>query len=186
MEKMEHAAPVVSYKGEMDCVDGKYWLLNLDMVESQTGRIIEKTMFSSNEIGISTTTFSKDNVLYSKLRPYLNKVVLPESNGYCTTEILPLLPNKRLNKVFLAELLKGAEFVKYIQEQVAGTKMPRVQMTTFRNFQVILPPIELQNRFAGFVRQVDKSKFELTRGLSKLELLYKSLMQKCFRGELYA
>jgi restriction endonuclease S subunit len=50
---------------------------------------------------------------------------------------------------------------------------------------IFLPPLDLQHRFADFVRATDKSKFTMQSGLDKLELLYQSLMQKCFAGELF-
>jgi type I restriction enzyme S subunit len=183
--KMEAVAPTRSYRENIESDNDNFWLLNLDMVEAQTGRILKKVLVCKEEINSSTTAFCTENVLYSKLRPYLNKVILPDDCGYCTTELLPLLPQKgKLNKVFLAELLRGNEFVKYIQDKVAGTKMPRVQMDVFRNYYVIIPPLSLQNRFAEFVRAADKSKAEMQRGLDKLELLYKSLMQSYFSEEI--
>lgn len=74
----------------------EYWLLNLDMVESNTGRIIDYVYATLDEIGASTVKFDTKNVLYSKLRPYLNKVVLPEQEGYATSEMLPLRPNTQI------------------------------------------------------------------------------------------
>lgn len=159
---------------------GKVWLLNLDMVEAQTGRVIDFVYVDAKEIGTSTCTFDTGNVLYSKLRPYLNKVVVPEQEGYCTTELVPLRPKKMLNRQFLAFLLRSDSFVSYINEKVAGAKMPRVSMGIFREFQCILPPIELQEQFAAFVTQIDKSKLAIQKSLEKLEILKKALMQKYF------
>ena len=156
------------------------WLLNLDMVEAQTGRILDYLYVEKEQIGSSTCCFDEGNVLYSKLRPYLNKVVVPTKKGYCTTELVPLRPNAKLNRQFLAYLLRSDAFVSFINEKVAGAKMPRVSMSVFRDFECILPPIEPQQRFADFVEQTDKSKFEIQKGLEKLETLKKALMQKYF------
>ena len=68
----------------------QYWLLNLDAVESNTGNILEYVYVDYSQIGASTVSFNQQNVLYSKLRPYLNKVVLPDRAGYATSEMLPL------------------------------------------------------------------------------------------------
>ena len=158
-ERMEQIAPAEPYRGHIASFDGKYWLLNLDMVEAQTGEIISKVMVDTAEIGNSTTTFGSENVLYSKLRPYLNKVVIPTESGYATSELIPLKPNsEKLNKYYFASALRSDAFVGYIQEQVAGAKMPRVSMGVFRTFFFPCPPIELQNKFARFVEQTDKSK----------------------------
>lgn len=155
-ESMEDVAPIVNYKGEFH---EEVWLLNLDMVEAQTGRIIDYLIVTEDEVGNSTCTFDTSNVLYSKLRPYLNKVVIPNRCGYATSELVPLQPvNTKINREYLAFMLRNDEFVNMINEKVAGAKMPRVSMNDFRKFDVPVPPIELQNQFADFVHQVDKSK----------------------------
>ena len=176
-KKMKDVAPSSPYTGEIIQNTNGYWLLNLDMVESNSGRIIEKVYVAEDEIGQSTTTFSSKYVLYSKLRPYLNKVVVPDDDGYATTELIPLLPNQQLlTQLYLAQLLRGDEFLAYISSQVSGTKMPRVTMNVFWDFDVMLPPLDLQEQFAAFVRQSDKSKFELEQALSELTATYKRII----------
>ena len=180
-KKMKDVAPPSPYAGEISKNANGYWLLNLDMVESNSGRIIEKVYVAEDEIGQSTTTFSSQYVLYSKLRPYLNKVVVPDGDGYATTELIPLLPNQQLlTQLYLAQLLRGDEFLTYISTQVSGTKMPRVTMNVFWEFDVMLPPLELQEQFADFVKQVDKSKFEIKKSIENISELIKSLMQQDF------
>ena len=147
-------------------VSGSIWLLNLDMIESQSGKVLDRIIVSKNKINASTCAFDDKNVLYSKLRPYLNKVVLPDQEGYCTTELVPLRPSNRLNREFLATLLRSDAFVGYINEKTAGAKMPRVSMNIFRQFECILPPITLQEQFSVFYKQVDKSKFTLSNELA--------------------
>ena len=155
-QSIEKVAPSSAYSGVNS---DKVWLLNLDMVEAQTGRIIEYLYVNREQVGNSTCGFDEGNVLYSKLRPYLNKVVVPNQKGYCTTELVPLRPNAKLNRQFLAYLLRSDAFVSFINEKVAGAKMPRVSMNVFREFECILPPIDLQNDFSIFVEQTDKSKY---------------------------
>lgn len=176
-KSLQEVAPA---KQSSKALEKEVWLLNLDMVESQTGRIIDFLYVDINEVGNSTYVFDEDNVLYSKLRPYLNKVVVPMKAGICTSELVPLRPNAELNKYFLAELLRTKSFVSFINEKVAGAKMPRVSMDVFRKFECILPPIEQQEDFASFVQQIDKSKFAVQKSLEKTETLYKALMQQYF------
>ena len=178
IDLINNVAPSQNYKGSFE---DKVWLLNLDMVESNSGRIIGYVYENINNIGNSTCTFNEENILYSKLRPYLNKVVIPSQKGYATSELVPLKPNKdKLNRYFLAYLLRSEQFVQYISEKVAGAKMPRVSMDMFRKFNLILPPIELQNKFAEFVKQIDKQKFEIQKSLDEMQELYESLMDKFF------
>ncbi|MBS7265099.1 MAG: restriction endonuclease subunit S [Treponema sp.] len=157
-ESLQQVAPAKPAKNNLN---DKVWLLNLDMVESQTGKVIDYLYVNISDTGNSTYQFDEGNVLYSKLRPYLNKVVIPEQSGICTSELVPLRPTEKLNRYFLANLLRTDFFVNFINEKVAGAKMPRVLMDTFRAFDCILPPIELQNDFAAFVQQIGKSKFEM-------------------------
>lgn len=164
IKKMDEVAPIINYKGSFD--ESRIWLLNLDMVESNTGRIIEYKYVLKDKIGNSICTFDTTNVLYSKLRPYLNKVVIPNQVGYATSEMIPLQPiNEIINRYYLAYMLRSKSFVNYISEKVSGAKMPRVVMSDFKNFEVPIPPIVLQNEFADFVKQVDKLKFEIYRNL---------------------
>jgi type I restriction enzyme S subunit len=70
--------------------DKSVWSLSLEQIDANTGNINDCVMVDISELGSSTYFFSPPVVLYSKLRPYLNKVALPESNGFATTELVPL------------------------------------------------------------------------------------------------
>ncbi len=180
-EKMKDIAPQKAYSGHIPTNNGMQWLLNLDMVESKTGKIIEKVLFSSADIGNSTTTFNEDNILYSKLRPYLNKVVIPDEPGYCTSELVPLLPKKGvINRIFLAYLLRSKFFVDYINTRVAGAKMPRVTMSDFWGFDIIIPPLKLQESFAEKISAIEKQKSLIRTSLSPAENLLAARMDKYF------
>ena len=180
IKKLKLIAPANEFTGDIESNNEKYWLLQLDMIESNTGKILSKYFVSLDKIGVSTIKFSKDNVLYSKLRPYLNKVVLPDEAGFATSEMIPLFPTEELNKIFLAFVLRDDGIVRFLNAHVSGSKMPRVQADVFWNLGIILPPSTLQNQFADFVEQTDKSKLEIQKSLDKLEILKKSLMQQYF------
>ena len=169
IQKMNNVAPICQYDGSFE---ERVWLLNLDMVESQTGRIINYNIVGKDAIGGSVCTFDENNILYSKLRPYLNKVVIPNGKGYATSELVPLRPdNKIINRIYLAYLLRSNEFVEMIKEKVAGAKMPRVSMSDFREFNVPVPPLEFQNQFASFVQEIDKSRLLELLAIEHIELL---------------
>jgi len=72
-----------------------------------------------------------------------------------------------------------------ISDSVTGSAQPKLNQANLNAMLIPMPPIELQHQFADFVRQVEKSKAQMQQGLGKLELLYKSLMQKCFAGEMF-
>ena len=157
-------------------MSGRVWLLNLDMIESNSGKIISKIYVENTDL-LSVAPFDEDNVLYSKLRPYLNKVVIPNDKGYATTELLPLRPDKeKLNKVFFSYLLRSNQFVNYANSIATGTKMPRVPLADFRKFRCILPPMPLQQQFVLIAEQADKSKFELNKSIEAIDAVIKSLI----------
>lgn len=156
-EKLHIVAPINKYKGNVDVVDGKVWLLNLDMIESYTGNILDISYEYENKMTSSTIKFDENCVLYSKLRPYLNKVVIPEMRGYATSELISM-GTEKINKYFLANLLRQDSFVDFSNSTSYGAKMPRASIDEIKNFNLIMPPRELQNEFATFVEQVNKSK----------------------------
>jgi len=155
----------------------EYWWLNLDMIEPNSGRLIEKIWTKAEDIGKSTTTFNDSMVLYSKLRPYLNKVIVPDGYGYATTELVTLKPDEnKLNKYFLSSLLRGDEFVKYANDISGGAQMPRMPMKALRKFPCILPPLELQEKFVRFVGRSEESKKEITQSIESVNSLIKTMM----------
>lgn len=159
-----------------DRINGIAWILNLDMIESHSGKIIEKIYDDSSHF-LSVQPFDDGNVLFSKLRPYLNKVVIPDEKGYATTELVPLRPNQeKLNKTFFSCLLRSDEFIKYANKIATGTRMPRMPLAELRNFECMLPPISMQNKFEQIVNQADKSKQELQQSMAKIDRVIKSLL----------
>ena len=178
-EKLCSIAPINKYNGDIDTVNGKVWLLNLDMIESCTGNIVDFLYEFENRITSSTIKFDENCVLYSKLRPYLNKVVIPERKGYATSELVSMSTEK-INKYFLANLLRQDSFVNFSNATAYGAKMPRASMDLIKNLDVINPPTELQNQFGKLVIEVEKSKVEVQRALDEAQLLFDSLMQKYF------
>ena len=135
------------------------WLLNLEDIEPNTGKLIKKREVYFKNIPSSTISFNENYILYSKLRPYLNKVFLPDDKGFGTSELVPLLPKKNIHKIFLTEYLRNDKIVDFLSQKVSGAKMPRVIMKEFQDLNLIFPPIELQNKFAERIEKIEKLKF---------------------------
>lgn len=173
--KIKDVAPEIPSKKQLS---GMVWLLTLDMIESNTGKVIEK-VYENVENTLSVQPFDEDNVLFSKLRPYLNKVVIPNEVGLATTELVPLRPNpSKLHKVFFSHLLRGDQFVNYANDIAGGTKMPRMPLSELRNFECILPPMDRQMQFVSIAEQADKSKFELKQCIENIDKVIKSLINR--------
>ena len=161
-----------------DKTKGSVWILNLDMIESNTGKVIDK-IFEEDSNLLSVAPFDEGNVLYSKLRPYLNKVVIPDGKGYATTELVPLRPKQdKLNLTFFSHLLRSSNFVSFANGIATGTKMPRMPLNDLRKFKCILPPLNLQREFEAIAEQADKSISELRKSVDAIDKVIKSLINE--------
>ena len=157
------------------------WQLNLDQVESQSGRILSKVTGLASAAGSSTQAFDTGNVLYSKLRPYLNKVVCPDTPGIATTELVPLRPDpKLLDRQYLTYYLRSPEFVTWISNEVAGAKMPRVTMKAFWDHEIPLPPLAEQKRIAAILDAADALRAKRREALAQLDALLQSTFLTLF------
>jgi type I restriction enzyme S subunit len=128
------------------------WLLDLKDIEKGSGRLIQRRQ---NRDVTSTSTkhyFSAGQVLYSKLRPYLNKVIVADNDGYCTSEILPLDFGATVYNRYAQTYLMCPFFVEYATKCSYGVKMPRLGTEDGKKTLVALPPLTEQYRI---IEQID-------------------------------
>jgi type I restriction enzyme, S subunit len=129
--------------------------------------------------------FDSKCILYGKLRPYLCKIALPNFEGVCSTDILPIRPKKDVsNKSYLSYLLKRKNYVTKATIACTGANLPRLNPKALANFKIPLPPLTLQEKFASIVEQVEKIKDKLKDEKKDADELFNALMQKAFWGEL--
>lgn len=142
------------HDAEMPSPSDVVWNLSLEDIESGTGRVIRRQTCSVSELGSTKCSFDEQHVLYSKLRPYLNKVVLPDGHGVGTSELLPLLPDPtRLDREFLTFYLRSPDFVDFAVANSRGANLPRVAMAALWTHQVSVPPLDEQRRIVRRVRE---------------------------------
>ena len=157
------------------------WLLNLDMVEQETGRVIEYKYVGEDDLNGSIVQFDTENVLYSKLRPNLNKVVLPQKDGFSTSELLPLRPDASvLNKDYLAAFLRSDSFVTWAVSKTAGAKMPRLGTKDLMNAEIPVPSIEQQKKIAEKFKKLEQLISLRKQQLAKLDELVKARFVEMF------
>jgi type I restriction enzyme S subunit len=157
------------------------WHLTLDQIESGSGRVDHRVYGYASEAASSSFVFDKGNVLYSKLRPYLNKVICPDTNGVATTELVPLRPNPaELNREYLCFFLRSPVFVSWASGQVDGAKMPRMKMKAFWAYEVPVPPLDDQIRIARLLGQVEGLIAQRRQHLKQLDDLLKSVFLEMF------
>lgn len=121
--------------------------VGLENVESQTGRFLGS--LEPTQVKSSTFRFSPRNILYGRLRPYLNKVMIPDFCGHCSTEILPLRPSERVSREFLRYWLISDATVSRIDATSTGARMPRADMNSVMQLELLVPPLCEQRRIVG-------------------------------------
>jgi type I restriction enzyme, S subunit len=126
--------------------DAVVWNLSLEDVESVTGRVLAKHSSRVADLGSSKCVFDQRHVLYSKLRPYLNKVVVPDASGVGTSELIPLAPDGRLDREFLAWYLRSPGFVEFANANTRGANLPRIAMAELWAHQIPVPPTLAEQR----------------------------------------
>ena len=125
------------------------WLLDLEDIEKGTSRILNRVKFSERQSKSTKSTFQKGDVLYGKLRPYLDKVVVADSDGVCTTEIVPIVPLNGIHSEFLRWLLKRPAFLAHVNSLMYGVKMPRLGTDDAVTSIHPLPPLPEQHRIVA-------------------------------------
>ena len=158
--------------------------IGIDSIEKETGRLSGYRTVAEDGVISGKYVFTSKHVIYSKIRPNLNKVALPEFDGLCSADAYPILPmDGKCNRIFLAYNMRSQFFLDYILQFCNRTNLPKVNRKEVAGFQTPLPPIELQNQFAAFVDQTEKTKTAISHSLEKLKTLKKVLMQSFFSKE---
>ena len=122
------------------------WILDLEDIEKDTGTVLKKVTKAQRNSVSTKHKFHSRQVLYSKLRPYLNKVVLSDSDGYCTSEILPLEFKNCVLPEYARYYLMSGTFIAYANHCSYGVKMPRLGTTDGKKAIFSLPPLSEQKR----------------------------------------
>lgn len=158
-----------------------YPRIGIDSIEKDTGRIFGYRTISEDGVISGKYLFTPKHIIYSKIRPNLNKVALPDFIGLCSADAYPILVKDTVcTREYFGYTLRSRIFLDYILAFSSRTNLPKVNKSQVEGFKLPLPPIELQNQFADFVKQVDKSREEVKKSLEKTQQLYDSLMQEYF------
>ncbi len=132
--------------------------------------------------------FDDTMILYSKIRPYLRKVVRPDFSGVCSADVYPLSPSAELDRDFLFHILHTKDFTEYAISGSDRAGMPKVNREHLFKYEFGLPPIAAQREAASKIDRamgaVDGLKAVLKSKLTDIANLRQSLLQKAFSGEL--
>ena len=181
---------IMTFK-EFAIIDGKmttdfekyanYPHIGIDSIEKETGELKGYRTIKEDNVISGKYLFTPEHIIYSKIRPNLNKVALPKFEGLCSADSYPILPIKdRCNRVFLAYNMRSKYFLDYILKFCKRTNMPKVNREQLSSFNSPIPPLELQTQFAAFVEEVEKEKATVKQSLEELGVLKNKLMQDYF------
>ena len=158
--------------------------IGLENIETSKG-IISKN--NSSEVKSIKTKFKKDDVLYGKLRPYLNKHDVVNFDGICSTDILVFRFNDINTAKYINYYFNLPMFIQYAVENSSGINLPRVSEKTISKYKISLPTIKEQQEIVNILDKLlaKYTKIQsLNKQLEQIELLKKSILAKAFRGEL--
>jgi type I restriction enzyme S subunit len=126
----------------------------LGMEQVEAGQWDEPSPLSlpGSKIRSQVVVFRPGLVLYGRLRPYLNKVVVPSSDGVASSEFVPIHPdNVQLTPEYLGAYLRSPHFVTYAQRNTTGSRQPRVRLDAIWQASIPLPPLDEQRRIVAQV-----------------------------------
>ena len=133
--------------------------IGIDSIEKNTGVLSGYRTVKQDNVISPKYYFGPQHILYSKIRPALNKVAVPDFEGLCSADCYPLLPiGGFCERKFLAHVLRSEYFLSYILSFSVRSQMPKVNRKQLEGFTFPCPPIELQRQFVTIIEQSDKSK----------------------------
>ena len=171
-----------------DLIDETAWILDLEDIEKETGVIKKYTTKSERNSVSNKYSFCKGQLLYSKLRPYLNKVVIATKDGYCTTEILPLTFYGNIYSPYMQLFIMSPTFLTYVNMISYGVKMPRLGTNDGKNAIIAIPPINEQKRirdkFDIVAPLFDKIQNNLNNLNNEVTAIKSKILDLAIRGKL--
>ncbi len=135
-------------------LDESAWVLDLEDIDGGAGKVIATATFAERRSLSTKASFQTGDVLYGKLRPYLNKVVIADRPGFCTTEIVPLRPKPFVSPAYLRFFLRSQTFLGYAARKNYGMKMPRLGTKDLESAEIPLPPLAEQKRIVAKVDEL--------------------------------
>ena len=139
---------------QVEDIDNSDWVLELEDIEKDTAKIIQHLNKNERKINGTRHKFQKGQILYSKLRTYLNKVLVAPNDGFCTTEIMVFGSYGILSNNYICYVLRSLYFLDYTLQCGYGVKMPRLSTTDACNGLIPLPPLAEQERIVNEIQRL--------------------------------
>ena len=175
-------------KVEPDNISSETWVLELEDIERDTSRVLQRLTYAERPSKSTKNSFSPGDVLYGKLRPYLNKVIYADTSGVCSTEIIPLKPNLAVDSRYLFHWIRHPDFLAYTSQVSHGVNMPRLGTEAGRQAPFILAPINEQRRIAEkldrMLARVDAANEHISRVAPLIKRFRQSVLEAAISGRL--
>lgn len=154
-----------------------------DRIERDTGKLLPALTAREENLISKKFFFNESYVLYSKIRPYLKKVAIPNFSALCSADMYPVRPlNGQMTREYLWRLLLSDDFTQYTESLPARANIPKLNRNEMLGFRFQLPPLVLQEKFSVVVNKVFEIQDKNDKGLGGN--LFESLSQKVFSGKL--
>jgi type I restriction enzyme, S subunit len=153
--------------------------VGLDHIEAGGGSIRFGSV-TNGELASNKFQFGPNHILFGKLRPYLAKVVCPDFDGICSTDIIPIAPSKNIEKRFLLHFLRLPETIAWAAGRATGVNLPRLSPKELASLEIPLPPLDEQRRIAAILDKADALRRKRKRTLDLLDNLNHSIFIEAF------
>ena len=147
-------------------INAEDWILELEDMESYTGRLLQIKSKKERIISGSRNSFKSGDILFSRLRTYLNKVHLSTNGGFCSTEMIPITPFKCVVSEYLYYWLRSPLFIEYTISCGYGVKMPRLSTSDANKAIIPLPPLDEQKRIVETIQRIHDGFDRITNALN--------------------
>ena len=162
--------------------------IGLEHIEKSTGKILGHGY--SDDVKSLKSRFSEGDLLYGKLRPYLNKVWVAEFDGLCSTDILVFQDNKFILNKYLKYRFLQEDFVKYANQNASGVQHPRVDFKKLAKFRITIAPLPEQHHIVARIEELfsrlDAGMQALQRAKAQLQRYRQSVLEAAMTGRLTA
>ncbi|MDC0723986.1 restriction endonuclease subunit S [Phytobacter diazotrophicus] len=169
-------------------VNDDTWVLELEDIEKESSKLLSTVRASERPFKSTKNSFKKGDVLYGKLRPYLNKIIIAEEDGVCTTEIIPLSAEPSCCNKYIFYWLKSSTFLGYVNDVSYGVNMPRLGTADGLKAPLLLAPLAEQKIIAEkldtLLAQVDSTKARLEQIPQILKRFSQAVLAAAVNGKL--
>lgn len=158
-------------------VNDNTWVLELEDIEKESSKLLSKIRASDRPFKSTKNSFKKGDVLYGKLRPYLNKIIVAQEDGVCTTEIVPINVEPLCCNKYIFYWLKNSTFLGYVNEVSYGVNMPRLGTADGLRAPVRLAPFAEQKIIAEKIDTLLLQVYNAKAHLEKTQKILKRFRQ---------